>query len=291
MLQIRNLLLVALFFSSTVFASAKVQIQSMSEARSHLAQLQAQFRDSEILVVFDIDNTILTANQNLGGDAWFNWQAGKLKTGDTADLVAPDFAGLLKVQEMLFGLGRMHAPEASTPVWIQGLQDNGLDVLLLTSRGTANLSPTERELSRNGYQAGRTAPGPQGGYAGRFLPYDLEHPTRSCLTSQDVESWKLPAPKLVRYSEGVFYGEGQHKGAMLRSLLCKMQKTYRAILFVDDSEKNVDHLLQAYNGTSVEVIGLRYGQVDAVVEAFEKSDKRDVIEGWAQLKAVLELVF
>ena len=54
---------------------------------------------ANVLVVLDIDNTLLATDQDLGGDAWFNWQAGLLKSEPKSEhLVAKSFGGLLRVQ-------------------------------------------------------------------------------------------------------------------------------------------------------------------------------------------------
>lgn len=287
----KNLVLAAFFLlSSLALASEKVQIQNISEARAKLIQLQKQYSNDQILVVFDIDNTLLTTNQFLGGDAWFNWQADKLTTGNTDDLVAPDFAGLLEAQGKLFSAGKMHAPESETVTFVQEVIAQGLNSFLLTSRGTAFQNATQKELVRNGYPAMTSAPGPRGGFAGRFTPYDVTQPQAACLTPEEVAAWKLSAAKQVVYNEGILFGEGQHKGALLRSLLCKTHNRYKAILLVDDGEKNVDRVLKAYEGSQVEVVGLRYGNLDQAVSEFQNSDKHDVIYGWAKLKSAFDQV-
>lgn len=272
-------------------ASEKVQIQSMSAVAAKVAQLRTQYAPEQILVVFDIDNTLLTTTIDLGGDAWFLWQEEKLKNNDTQDLVAPNFAGLLEVQGYLYALGKMTPPETMTPQMMRSFQEQGHPVFMLTSRGAEYTSFTQRELARNGYAADLTAPGPQGGFAGRFLPYNIQQPEQSCLTQQEVKDWGLKAALPSSYNEGVFYTSGQHKGAMLRALLCRIHKNYAAIVFVDDSEKHVDRVLKAYENSGVEVQSLRYGVMDTQVQNFKASDKSHVIAGWNKVKDVLESVF
>ena len=275
----------------SAFASEKSQIQSMNAVSAKIEELKKQYTASEILVVFDIDNTLLTTESDLGGDAWFIWQEEKLKNKDPQDRVAIDFDGLLRVQGYLYSLNHMNPAEAMTPNFMRRLQDQGHAVFMLTSRGSEFLNFTQRELSRNGYEASLTAPGPRGGYAGKFLPYDLQNPEKSCLKAEELAAWGLKESKPSVYSEGVFYTSGQHKGAMLRALLCKVRKSYKAIVFVDDTEKHVDRILLAYQRYNVNVQSMRYGAMDAQVERFKKSDKKQVIEAWAVLKAAFEQAF
>lgn len=280
-----------LSFAFQALASEKVQITSMSTVAEKVQELRKQYSAEEILVVFDIDNTLLTTEKDLGGDAWFIWQEEKLKNKDTQDLVAADFNGLLRVQGYLYSLGQMRPPETMTPEMVRLFQTQGHPVFMLTSRGAEFQNFTQRELERNGYNAAATAPGPQGGYASRFLPYDVNAPEKACLLADELKAWGLKESKPSVYEDGVFYTSGQHKGAMLRSILCKVRKTYPAIVFVDDTEKHVDRVLKAYEAYNTNVISMRYGAMDGQVIGFQKSDKREAIEGWAKIKATLEAVF
>lgn len=291
MKAVSSVLFISLLAVSAL-ASEKVQITSMQAVIDKVEELKRVNAAQDILLVFDIDNTLLTTEKSLGGDAWFNWQESKLKNRETADLVAPDFDGLLRVQGYLFSLTQMRPPEKMTPPMVRAFQAAGHPVFLLTSRGWNYENLTEQELTRNGYDSSLTAPGPKGGYAPKFLPYDVKNPEAACLTSQELAQWGLKDAKLSVYQNGVFFTSGQHKGAMLRSILCKTGKTFKNIVFVDDTEKHVDRVLLAYqNMPSVNVVSMRYGAMDAQVEGFNRSDKRAEIEAWEKIKTVLGTVF
>lgn len=282
----------SLSLSIATLASEKKQIQSLSQAMQVIQELRQTLPAEEILVVFDIDNTLLTTETDLGGDAWFSWQEGLLKSGQSQNLVANDFEGLLQTQGYLYSLGRMTTPEQITSMVVKSLQDQNHPLFLLTSRGSDFENFTQRELARNNLNPARTAPGPQGGFASKILPYDLNHPESDCLSASDLVKWGLQTAKPAVYEEGVYYTSGQHKGAMLRTLLCKTRLNPKAIIFVDDTEKHVDRVLKAYEEISeVNVISMRYGAMDSQVQRFQASDKSQVIEAWQKLKKVLEEVF
>lgn len=289
----RSLIFVlSLSLSLAAFASEKKQIQSLNQALQAIQDLRQTLTAEEILVVFDIDNTLLTTETDLGGDAWFSWQEGLLKSAQPQNLVAKDFDGLLRTQGYLFSLGRMTTPEQMTASVVKSLQDQNHPLFLLTSRGSDFENFTQRELARNNLNPARTAPGPQGGYASRILPYDINHPEADCLSSTELAQWGLQSAKPAVYEEGVYYTGGQHKGAMLRSLLCKTKLNPKAIVFVDDTEKHVDRVLKAYEEIpEVNVISMRYGAMDSQVQRFQASDKSHVIEAWQKLKKILEEVF
>ncbi|XGC81937.1 DUF2608 domain-containing protein [Bdellovibrio bacteriovorus] len=272
-------------------ASEKIQIKSMQEVLLKVEQYQKVYSPSQILLVFDIDNTILTTEKDLGGDAWFSWQEEKLKNKDTADLAAPDFDSLLRVQGYLFTLGKMKTPETMTPALLNHFQQQGFPLFLLTSRGADFQNVTQKELARHGYNPALTAPGPLGGFASRFTPINVQQPSENCLTPQELTLWGIKDSRPSVYEDGVFYTSGQHKGAMLRAILCKVRQDYPVIIFVDDHEKHVDRVLKAYEGSTVDVVSMRYGAMDPQVERFKKSDKQEVISEWNKIKAVLEEVF
>lgn len=285
------LFFVLLAFFLHAEASEKIQIKSMAEVQQKVDELRKQYAPQDILIVFDIDNTLLTTEKNLGGDAWFAWQEEKQKNKDAQDLVAPDFDGLLRIQGYLYSLSQMRPPETMTPNMVRVFQQQGHPVFLLTSRGPEFQNFTQRELSRNGYDPSLTAPGPQGGFASRFLPIQMDNPLQSCLKPEELTQWGIKDSKPSVYEDGVFYTAGQHKGAMLRALLCKVRTSYPVIFFVDDTEKHVDRVLKSYENYNVDVLSMRYGAMDAQVEQFKKSDKRDAIEDWAKIKSALEAVF
>ena len=61
-------------------------------------ELVEKYSKENVLVVVDVDNTLLAMNQDLGSDQWYNWQSGLLKDDPSSpDLVAADFQGLLGV--------------------------------------------------------------------------------------------------------------------------------------------------------------------------------------------------
>lgn len=281
---------VALLFSGHVHASEKLSILHMSELEKIEGTLASPKPDT--LFVFDIDNTLLRTKQDLGGDAWFTWQESLLKSSPGhADLVAPDLNGLLIVQGWMFALGTMISPEPETPQIFRQLQRSGHPVILLTSRGIDFENHTQRELSRNGYEPQLAAVAPRAGYAQTFVPYNLEQPETACLSVDDVQRLGLPAAKPVVYRRGILLTGGQHKGAMLRALLCKLNKSYSTIVFVDDHQKHVDRVFAAYENQAVDLRSVKYSFMDEEVKAFHDGDKAQVKAQWIKLRDVLKEIF
>jgi hypothetical protein len=233
---------------------------------------------SSVLIVFDIDNTLLKGSASLGSDQWYNWQEellGRNHDG-TPDpyLAACDPAGLNAVQGILFELGSMVPPDRRTPDVVRGLQARGYKVMALTSRGTELRDVTLRELRRNGYDLAAAAPGtPRPG------------------------TFKLrPSDRPVSYSEGLFLSAGQDKGRVMADFLDQLapDSGFKGIIFVDDSPGRVSQVGEAFKASSLEVKAFRYGREDSVVIDFKtnRDGVQELVKAqWERLKSLLHDVW
>ena len=69
-----------------------------------------------VLLVLDIDNTVMSMDTDLGSDHWFEWQNYLLNNEPTSPhLVAKTFPELLKAQGILYDRGKMHPTQPEEP--------------------------------------------------------------------------------------------------------------------------------------------------------------------------------
>lgn len=236
-----------------------------------------------VLLVLDIDNTLLAMDQDLGSDQWFNWQQGLLKDSPKSPaLVADDFTGLLRAQGRLFSLSRMHPPERDLPPFVREIQEFGGPVMVLTSRGPEFRDAAERELKRNGYDFADSAPKITRTPRGRFKPFAPAYPERFGLSAVEVE--QLRAPDWVTYSAGILMVAGQHKGFMLKTLLARSTQQVSTIVFVDDHEKHTQRMHDAFANTRIKVVTFRYSREDTHVRQFRAANKASVTQSWKTLE-------
>lgn len=237
-------------------------LASVVEDARELAKIHGTER---VLVVFDIDNTLLAMEQGLGSDQWYYWQKA-LQQSDPCDtrLVSDRLA----VQGALFYISTMHLTQADAAQLVQGLQDDGLKVIAHTSRGPAFRLVTFRELRRNGYSFYASAIGPARGYPDVFIPKG--------------------GARAARYEDGVFMTAGQHKGDTLRALLEKTGTPWPAVIVLaDDKERNLQAVLETFEGTGTAVHAWRYSREDETVSSFDR-DKATAL--WLQLRPALRQV-
>jgi len=244
-----------------------------------------------VLLVLDIDNTIMAMNQDLGSDHWFEWQNYLLQhEPDSPYLVADTFPGLLEVQGIIYNLGHMHPPEAQQPALVAALQKRGVSTIVLTSRGPEYRVATERELKNCGYNLAATAlavqvPG------GTYLAYDSAKPEQDGLTTDEIKTFELQEPRPVSYANGIFMTAGQHKGIMLLTLLHHTNRDVKAVVYVDDNVRHVGNVFSAAVDRDLEISSFQYQHEDVRVQRFQYGDKGDVTRRWHQLRDTIQAVF
>lgn len=279
-------LLIGAIFTNFVNAAEIITTMDMDGLQRRAEQAAVELGPQKVLVVYDLDNTLLAMDQDLGSDQWFDWQSSILSV-PSADRVATDIAGLLSVQGKLFALSGMHLTRTEIPAVVQRLRDLKIDQMVLSSRGPEFRESTLRELKRSGLTFSSGLPS----VTTTYMPFDLNDPEKDCLTKNEVAQFKLSSPRPVSFGDGIMMTSGLHKGAMLRSFLCPQPGKYSVILFIDDKTKNTDAVAAAYTDNSPTMVIYRYAQEDQRVQAFHASDKQQAISAWSALRDILEWVF
>lgn len=276
--------------SSFTLASEALSTNSFATVFEKLEEKAQEYGRDKVLLVLDIDNTILTMNNDLGSDQWFSWQEEVMKQeGCEPVCVSRDLNKLLDAQGILFTIGTMSPTESSLPEMIQNVQKQNQKIILLTSRGSEIRNITEKTLEKNGYDFSKTAVGDSKGVAGTYLPYDIKNYACDSLTAEDIRVANLKEARPVSYQNGVYMTSGQNKGIMLKVFLNKFKSQYKAVVFVDDHQRHVDRM-QAILGAILDVTTYRYGGVDDRVEQFKQSDKKAVVEKWLEFKKVIHQI-
>jgi hypothetical protein len=264
-------------FYQTAFATTTVrQTKSFREVLLETENALKKVSNDKVLVVFDIDNTLLTMSTNMGSDQWYAWQSDLIKQKKFEDAVGNSTDDLQSAQGVVFNLGRMHPPEPEIPNIVKDIQKTKVHTLVLTSRGNEYRSVTERELKRNGFEFTGNSIGPTLGYAGLYLPGCVEKSTA----------------RMVSFTNGVFMGAGQHKGQMLRCLLKKTKSSnIKKIIFVDDSERNIKAVSEIMDLDKIDIVSLHYTAMSEQIQAFEKGDKKIEKEAWQEILKIQKKYF
>jgi phosphoserine phosphatase len=240
----------------------RVETDDLAMVSDMAAQMAGMYGKQDVLVVLDMDNTLLAMEQDLGSDQWYYWQKALARDNPCSGKL---LSGRFAVQGALFYASAMRPTQPDAAEQVKRMQDAGLRVIVVTSRGPEYRLQTFRELRRNGFSFWGSALPPQQGYAEDFVPEGGERP--------------------ARYEEGVFLTSGQDKGDMIRALLTKTGTTPpKVIIMADDKQSNLDDMMKAFSGSGTAVHGWRYTREDDTVAAFNAQQAADT---WNAVKPAL----
>jgi len=285
----------ALLLVATSMASGLGETSDYADIVSAVEAATKQYGPDQVLLVSDLDNTLLSPDQDLGSDQWFEWQSFLLTANPKSRyLVAKDFDGLLRVQGILFATLPAHPTQPNLPRLIAKVQDAGIAAMVLTARGQEFRNATESELARNGFDFAKTAPvlreQPQDtGVAAtlQFAPYRREAMAESGISDDERVRWGLAdQPRPISYGKGILMVAGQHKGAMLLAFLQHVTKSYKAIVFTDQ-DRQVRRVYEALAAHGHDVTSIEYLREDPRVKAFNYERKQDVSRQWRRLQRAM----
>lgn len=266
--------------------------------------LADRFGPEHVLLVLDIDNTLLAMNQGLGSDQWFNWQFELLlEDPQSPELFISSLPELLEAQRLLYDVSAMSRVEEEQPAILKTLQQKGLSKIMLTSRGPEMRDSTLRELQRNGY-----ALDPENLITNRprrYFPYSIDNPAASGMGMAELRKYRLLwdkaecqnppldlehcliPPELISFQNGLYMTSGQHKGLMLKMLLEQSglldRNRLKAILFVDDTRKHILDMHDALCDSGIALTLLHYTHEEPKVKRFLNSDKSHLRKRWQHL--------
>jgi hypothetical protein len=238
------------------------ELQLVTELAIDLA---GTYGAEQVLVVLDIDNTLLAMEQDLGSDQWYYWQKA-LEEEDPCNALLVD--DRLAVQGALYFASAMRPTQEDAARQVQRMQEADLKVVVLTARGPGFRLATFRELRRNDFNFWPNAWPPQRGFPEPFIP---EGGSRQAV-----------------YEDGVLFAAGQNKGQTLKTMLNQSGQPFpRVIVMVDDKQTNLKEVMGAFSWSETKVHAWRYTREDATVEAFDP-DKAAAL--WSELRPPLERI-
>ncbi|MGF1537128.1 MAG: DUF2608 domain-containing protein [Elainellaceae cyanobacterium] len=229
-----------------------VEIKDLNEVK----QAAGELAPSETLLVVDVDDTMLTANEFFGSDKWYEWQRGRAKDPTGKDITIEEVQQVNCLFDFLsvafeIGTNKLTQPDAA-----EVIDSIEMDQLVLTARGEDYRSATMRELLRNGLS-----------FSDEHLLPENE-PVR--FIGED-ESRQAP----VSYIDGVFMVSGLNKGTLLLDLLEEVDKSYGSVILIDDKENNIVNMQNALQEAGIDFYGFHYTRVDKSVSEAEVAQAVD----------------
>ncbi|HOI73245.1 MAG TPA: DUF2608 domain-containing protein [Syntrophales bacterium] len=196
------------------------------------------------LVCFDLDNTLIRAEQMLGSDQWWDDVVYELAASGLSGREATIKA--YRIWLPLQTAGRFIPVQPDGPAVVRGLQERGVKVLGLTARPSMIASLTYRQLASIDIDLRRGEP--------RSEPLNVN------------------LKDAARYENGIlFVGEQNSKGEALKGFLAATGMKPAKIVFADDKKKHVDELERVFGSGPVPYVGFRYGGADEWVKSYDRA--------------------
>jgi hypothetical protein len=224
-----------LCFSLSFTFSLTAKIVEVSSIR----ELPA-FLEKEMLVVFDIDNTLIEPQQLLGSDQWFDHRIAEYKKTCSSEMAfSKTYVEWVAIQN----LSAMKPVESETIPLLKKLQQEGYTLMALTARSEDFCHCTFNQFDSLGIDFSPTSPS-----HGDFFFLN-----------------RLP----LLYRKGVLFTSGTHRGEALSKFLKKIHYFPKSILCINDKQVYLQEMEVVCKKMAIPFIGLRYGYLDQKVLQFD----------------------
>lgn len=207
-----------------------------SMAHGRIQELQS-LRDLPVVgardtwVIFDVDNTILRPTSSIGSHQW----ADLMRDEEIKKGIDPVVAGQRQHQYFseVQGFVQVKLVEDDFLDVFADLRKSGVSIMALTARGDNLIATTLQQLIK--------------------------------VKVSFVESFPAQKDSSVIQSyvrDGVIFAGGKSKGEVLSQIIGNSLHPPRRVIFVDDKRYNLEAVEKAFQNSTVEILGLRYGAAD-----------------------------
>lgn len=218
-----------------MFLSADIlEMEHLRDIRCHI--------DPETIVVFDIDNTLLEAEDHLGSVAWGDFIARELESKGISKEEAQEVVSIFwrTVQPHI----QVKAVDGEAGQIIHEMQDQKVKVMCLTARMPQELLCTLKQLDAIGVNIQETAP--------------------------VADSAEMIFNRKALYSNGILFATPFNKKSEVFISFLKINKLpYKRVIFVDDKQSHVLDLQEALEREGIDCVAIRFAGADNRVKQFD----------------------
>lgn len=208
-------------------------------------------KTSDTMVIFDIDNTLVHTNQELGSDPWAYWFVKeKLKEGMVP---SEALAYMFDLFRHIHSHVDVYPVEEKTVDIVQQLKNLEIPTICLTGRQSSMIDVTQEQMNKSGFNFNS--------------PENLNKPF----------SLKMKYP--VEVANGIICGGMNEKGNVIAKVFETLDyKSPEAIVFIDDRQNCIDSMKKRCYDNNIAYTGLRYGYMDPIVAKFDPQKAKEQLE-------------
>lgn len=250
----KKLLILFIFLTSSMaLATYDLTVTDhFEEVVSTIDAVTGEHAPEDVLVVFDIDHTLILVDDCLPKAK----KSEKKKKGKNKESFARFMEQVRRCKSYL--------TNPDIPDLIEGLQGAGNPVMALTARGGNLVDPTIEQLKseRLRYSKEKDSGAANIDFS-KHAPEDrINKKPKLEYNGYEVDGRKGKYFKKVTYKEGVALVGGADKGKALQGFLKEIGHSYKQIIFVDDSQRNITNLENAYADTEEHMTIIHYTEFD-----------------------------
>jgi phosphoserine phosphatase len=199
------------------------------------------FVEHDSMVIFDLDNTLVHPQSEVGSAQWFDYMLQqKVRMGLSVEDALQELLPLsFKVQNHVDLL----PVENDTLHVLDKLRKKGIVTVALTARSDTLVTRTIYQLQKIG------------------INFNAKNEFNRELT--------LDYPRPVLLKNGIIFCANNDKGSVLFSILTLVNYHPKKIIFVDDKLEHLLEVEKACLRNAVNFIGIRYSKLDPVVAQFD----------------------
>lgn len=255
--------IITFLFSLNLLAVPVVdtEIESVKTVIEQVNELNQKFSPEEVLIVFDIDNTVLRTSSVVPSDQWFEWQWDEISKQSEFSITDSHGEFLSHLEELYWKAEFLLTETPLTKVAVEQFKKENR-FFYLTSRNSGMVEVTTKALNKNSI----------GFSNNRLEAKDLFLGTefKSIAPAYMLENYSASRQETkIQYRKNVFFTAGLNKGLMLRLMLLQSNLKPKAILFMDDKAKHTANVQKEFLKDSIEVYTYTYHQVLDQVHEFE----------------------
>jgi hypothetical protein len=210
----------------------------------------------EMLVIFDLDNTLIQTSQDLGSDQWFSHRMEECQK--KTDRSEKEQEKLIQDYSAILNMVSFKLVEKSFIDVLTTLQKKQLTLMAQTARGMAFYWITQKHLQSVGIDLSKKT------------PYEKDFYFRN--------------QKEIFWQKGILFSNGTDKGQTLFEFFDFIGYKPKAICFIDDKLTPLNKVQKECDKRKIPFIGLRYSYLDSKVKSYSPH----VADGkWSRIKSIL----
>lgn len=236
-MNIKLFYLLSIFYALCSFYSGFAYIIDSDQLKTIYQYIPPISDTKNILIVFDLDNTLIETTQELGSDQWFYHQVQEYtQHGLSFDQAVPY---VLPLYYLIRDIVDVRLVESDAPRIIRTLQQKNFSVIALTAQGFHLVNRTTTQLKNLGIDFSASS------FFGNYIE------------------------RQYHCHNGIIFCHGNNKKTVLSDVFKHNHYHPHVIICIDDKTSNLEYVKELAHEHCINFYGIRYSRLDDKVAHFD----------------------